>query len=831
MEIFCIEQFGFQYPQGDTRVLNQIQLKIQTGEFIVLCGPSGCGKTTLLRHLKSGMTPHGNREGMIWFHGKPLEQISLREQTEQIGFVGQNPEDSIATDKVWHELAFGLENLGVDNSIIQKRVAEMSHFFGIQEWFHQNTASLSGGQKQLLNLASVMVMQPEIILLDEPTSQLDPIAAAEFLTMLGRIHRELGTTILLTEHRLEEVLPYCSRFLVMDDGKIQFDGILDQIVTDRKRQKESLVSLLPAPMRIWNALEKERRACPQTVQEGREWFAEWWENHKEQIKEPDAEPERGKDSACTVELKDIWFRYEKRGKEILQGVSLYAYSGELLALLGGNGSGKSTLLSVIAGESHPQRGKVAFPVSGNSRVMYLPQNPQLLFIEESVKQELEEMKPKGGLSKEEKEEWQKQLEYLISICKLENLLQRHPYDLSGGEQQRLALAKILLLQPQILLLDEPTKGLDYEYKKSFGTILKQLLKQGVTILMVSHDVEFCAEYADKCGLLFDGRLAAIETPKKFFSENHFYTTSVNRMVRQILPQAITVEDVLQACGSNWKAENNSKDENNCKDRDENFRNGNFQSERKTEQGIVSANSLKGQADTTPLSIHTWMGILITLVAIPFTIFAGMHFWNNEKYLFISLLILVECMLPFFLAFEGRKPTARRVVLLSVLCALGVAGRAVFAMLPHFKPMTAIAIIAGVAYGGETGFLVGAVTMLVSNMLFGQGPWTPWQMFAMGMTGFLAGILFHNTSMESGKGGMLFLLYVYGFLAAVILYGGIMNLSTAIFAGAPFAWSSLVVYYLSGLPFNLIHGVATVLFLLLGAKPMFRKIRRVKVKFG
>lgn len=823
-----IEHMSFCYP-GEKNALQDIRLRIGAGEFIVLCGSSGCGKTTLLRQMKSAIAPHGKLSGQILFHDVPLNTVEQEEQAGRIGFVSQNPEDAIVTDKVWHELAFGLESLGTDNQIIRKRVAEMSHFFGIQEWFHRDTASLSGGQKQLLNLAAVMVMQPEILLLDEPTSQLDPIAASDFLEILGRIHRELGTTIFLTEHRLEEVLPYCSRLVVMEDGFIHFDGSPEEVAEELSSRRPELFRMMPAPMRIWNAVDATGTSCPRNVQEGREWFRQYQTGHElhplpKETEVQTLEPPKQK---CTIELKDVWFRYEKKGQDILCGLSLRAYSGQVLAVLGGNGSGKTTMLSMLYGTHCPQRGSIR--TGEGKRLRLLPQNPQLLFVADTVQQELRDILQSESQLFSTTDEAEDCLEEMISLCQLNSLMERHPYDLSGGEQQRLGLAKVLLSQPDILLLDEPTKGLDVECKEAFADILKQLKTQGTTIIMVSHDVEFCAEWADRCVLLFDGQVAAEDTPDRFFSGNYFYTTNANRMVRQTLPQAVTVKDVILACGGRTEAERSSNkgkrsgEQKNPKQ--ENPESGNSEEENLAEGNPEQENS--GQKNPKRRNLMQISSFLIPLLVIPFTIYAGIRFWGNEKYVFISLLILLECMLPFFLRFEGKKPPARDIVMLSVLCALGVAGRAVFATLAQVKPVTAITILTGAVFGGETGFMVGAVTMLVSNMLFGQGPWTPWQMFAMGMIGLLAGILFYNKPWHSS----VLLLTVYGFLAAVLIYGGIMNPASAIMGGIPMTWQVAAAYWLSGLPMDLLHGAATVLFLLLGARPMLRKLERVVVKFG
>ena len=802
-------------------VLKNLSLSIGPGEFLVLCGGSGCGKTTLLKQLKPELAPYGTLKGQIYFHNHRLKELSPADTT-RIGYVGQNPEDGIVTDKVWHELAFGLESLGMKNEIIRKRVAEMSQFFGIQSWFHQDTDSLSGGQKQLLNLASVMVMQPDILLLDEPTSQMDPIAATEFLTILGRIHRELGTTIVLTEHRLEEVLGYCTRMLIMEAGAIRLDGSPVDVAQQLGTEGAMLYEAMPAPVRLFRALDGQGK-CPLSVGEGRNWFDGYWEKHSSECIRIEDMWDTGKrkcakgsgsgvEAPALIRLQNLYFRYEKQGREILQDLSLDIHRGELLAIMGGNGSGKTTLLSLLTGSRQAQKGKIRYPEKQAPRLVLLPQNPQLLFIEETVKKELEDMVDRR------KPESVERMQALVRLCRLEGLLARHPYDISGGEQQRLALAKVLMTEPELLLMDEPTKGLDAGFKKLFAEILENLKAGGCTIVMVSHDVEFCAEYADRCVLMFDGQLVADGTTTEFFAENHFYTTTTNRMVRTHLPKAITVEDVLRA----FDKKESDKEGTGRKESGQEEAEG-----KESEQGETGKKE-SGQegAENRNHSIIAGVGTKFLFLLIPVTIYLGVHIFDNQKYLFIALLVLLECMIPFFVGFEGKKPPVSKVVLLSVLCAIGVAGRAAFAMLPQFKPVTAITIIAGVVFGGEAGFLVGAVTMLVSNMLFGQGPWTPWQMAAMGLVGMLAGVLFSRTTRPN-----VVLLCIYGFLAAVIIYGGIMNPASALMAGVPIDLSVLIAYWVSGFPLDLVHGGATILFLAVGALPLIKKLERAKLKFG
>ena len=872
MEIFTIRNLNFAYPEQEKNAITDLSLSVQPGEFLVLCGPSGCGKSTLLRQLKTVLAPHGRRSGEILFDGRNLDSLDQREQAETIGFVQQSPENQIATDKVWHELAFGLESLGCDTPTIRRRVAEMASFFGIQTWFYRQVKDLSGGQKQLLNLASVMVLQPKVLILDEPTSQLDPIAASDFLATLGKINRELGTTIILTEHRLEEAFSFASRVAVMDGGKLLCTGTPAEVGAELKSSGNAMFLAMPAAMRIWAASDS-KATCPISVCDGRNWLLDYAKTHE--LQSVPEENKNAPDTETVVSAQELWFKYDKDLPDVVKGLSLELHKGEFLALLGGNGTGKTTTLKLLANLKKAYRGELA--ITGS--VGMLPQNPQALFVKSTVRADLLEILPKPERKTE-------RLAQVVSLCKLTELLDRHPYDLSGGEQQRAALAKILLLNPDVLLLDEPTKGLDAEFKQVFGQILRTLQASGVAILMVSHDIEFCAKYADRCALFFDGNIVTESTPKTFFSGNSFYTTAANRIARDVLPDAVTPEDVIAACGGAVEPEAALPEYQRIPPAPE--------KEMRTVKKLpvwrkllaavsgaaslaliaqaigvtdltklVDANgmtalaggqlklygillaallvfalSIGRKADRpdyliqTPvekrkLKKRTVTATLLILLLIPLTLFVGVYYFAGRKYYFISLLILLECMLPFFLIFEGRKPQARELVLIAVLVALNVAGRAAFFMLPEFKPVVAMTILAGVAFGGETGFLVGAMTMLVSNMLFSQGPWTPWQMFAMGIIGWLAGVLYRKGVLRRGR----LSLCIFGVIASTVVYGGIMNPASALMWAHTINWNIIKSYYLTGVPIDLVRAIGTFFFLWLGAEPMLEKLDRIKTKYG
>ncbi len=552
MALFEIKDLTFTYPDADKPALSHLNFTVEAGDFVVICGKSGCGKTTLLRHFKTVMTPYGKREGEILFCGEKLEEVPVRTQSGEIGYVLQSPDNQIVTDKVWHELAFGVENLGYDQQTIRLRVAEMASFFGIQNWFHKNVEELSGGQKQLLNLASVMTMQPKVLVLDEPTSQLDPIAAAEFLSTIRKINLDLGITVIIIEHRLEEVFPMADKVLVLEDGKKQFYDEPRKVGT--ALADDDLFLAMPSPVQIYNATGQVGE-CPLTVCEGRNWLQEHF-LPQEPTPEPDAERKKADGQTPAVEGKELWFRYEKEGKDIVKDLSLQVKKGELYCILGGNGTGKSTTLSLLSGIHRPYRGKILLNGKdlrkiGDKELFdhflgVLPQNPQTLFVRDTVQEDLEEMLPKLMPRKEREEKLQK----VIEDTEIGHLLKMHPYDLSGGEQQRTALAKVLLLEPQILLLDEPTKGLDGFYKYKLGGIFKRLLAQGITIVMVSHDIEFCATYGDTCAMFFDGGIVTACSAREFFTGNSFYTTTANRMARGLYPDAVIVKDVIEKCKEN-----------------------------------------------------------------------------------------------------------------------------------------------------------------------------------------------------------------------------------------------------------------------------------------
>lgn len=853
MESYKINNLTFKYPTSSRDALCGIDLSVEKGEFIVICGSSGCGKSTLLRLLKPILSPNGEKEGEILFEGVDVSALDTKTQAGKIGFVMQSPENQIVTDKVWHELAFGLESLGVKNSEIRARVSEMASFFGIEDWFYKKTTDLSGGQKQLLNLASVMVMQPSVLILDEPTSQLDPIASQELLDAVYKINRELGVTVILSEHRLEEALAFADRMVVLEKGKITFCGAPSDAPQVLKKEKSTMLEAMPCAMRIFASLEKEGKS-PVTVREGRRYIEDFAKEHPlKEIKKADIKPV----GETALKIEEAYFRYEKNSPDVIKALNLKVEKGTICAILGGNGSGKTTTLSLISEINKPYRGKITI----NGKVGLLPQNPQTLFTGKTVEEDIRCMLSNGDEDK---------FGEIVSLCELSHLLTRHPYDLSGGEMQRVALAKVLLYNPEILLLDEPTKGMDAHFKKKLSGILIALKESGVTIIMVSHDIEFCAKYANRCAMFFDGCIVSESGPFEFFSGKSFYTTAANRMSRGIIDNCITTEDIIKACEGEEIEENYTppsiKKHKEIPQKPQKKKKGilnyitgtlffvlgilliallrdNYKDWRIYAVDFVALISFGiGATLIVPqknighdITVNTpkrkkarglFFGALTLFILIPATVLLGLYVFDDKKYYFISLLIILEAMLPFILSFEKRNPSTREIVVISVLCAIGIAGRIAFAVLPQFKPLAAIIIITGICFGAESGFLTGAISGFVSNFYFGQGPWTPWQMFAFATVGFLAGLIFHNNKIRKTK----LSLSIFGLIAVFVFYGPIADMSFLSTVSHP-TWEYFFSILATGVGFNVIHGVSTAIFLYTCAGAMIEKLERIKLKYG
>ncbi len=435
-----IKNLKFKYPESKREVLSNINLSVEKGEIVVVCGKTGSGKSTLLKNMKKEIAPAGDLSGEI------------KIDVDRVGFVFQNPEHQVVTDKVYSELAFTLENDGVPTEEIKLRVAEISEYFGITDWYFKKVDELSGGQKQILNLASTMVADPEVLVLDEPIAMLDPIAKEILLHLLGRINRDFGTTIIMAEHDVKKVEYLADKIVAIRNGEISED------------------------------------------------ISEW-------LEEDVFEKKKVEPGEKVLECKNIWFRYHKDSPDVLRGLRFNVNEGETFCMLGGNGTGKTTALLTISKVLKSYRGKV----KTDKKIGLMPQDAKKLFSFETVKEELEN-------SYTEKQE----LEKIIKEFELEELLETHPYDLSGGEQEKLGIAKVLSTNPDVLLLDEPTKGLDIFLKDDFAKLFNELKRQGKTILVVTHDIDFCKKVADRCGMFAQGELIGVGDAEEFFKNTKFY---------------------------------------------------------------------------------------------------------------------------------------------------------------------------------------------------------------------------------------------------------------------------------------------------------------------
>lgn len=537
MAFLRFDSVSFAYPDAKKRALDRVSFSMEEGEYLVVCGESGCGKTTLLRQAKPELMPAGAREGNVFYRGRELQKLPRETTSMKIGFVQQNPDNQIVTDYVWHELAFGLENMALPTQTIRRRVSEMASFFGMEEWFRKKTCELSGGQKQMLNLASIMATDPELLILDEPTSMLDPLASRNLLQMIMRINRELGVAVLLCEHRLEDVFQAADRVLLMKDGRVIAEDAPGKLAEALRKNRDisRIYYGLPAAVRIFGELQNaglypEERELPVSIRDARKEIGRLPIEKKEIGLQ--AEERAGKIRKPVLEGRELWYRYTEKGKDVLRGLEVMLGSGEMYALLGGNGAGKSTLLKILAGIKKPLRGKVK--TAKHMRLAMLPQSPQALFIHDSLWEDFLDSADQN----ESRALW------MAEQMELSGKLSSHPYDLSGGELQRAAIGKLLLKNADILLLDEPTKGLDAYLKRELAAFLKKLTEQGTSLLLVTHDLEFAASYADRCALLFDGQIISVDEPHRFFAGNRFYTTPAGLIGQGVCGEAVTCEEVI-----------------------------------------------------------------------------------------------------------------------------------------------------------------------------------------------------------------------------------------------------------------------------------------------
>lgn len=587
MAILHTENLSFTYPNAKNKAINNINISVKKGDFVALWGKSGCGKTTLLKMLKREVTPYGKTKGKVFLKGKNLLDYN-EEVFSKIGYILPDVEDQIITNKVWSELSFGLENLKIKSNIIKLKVAEIASYFGIHNWFNKSIDQLSEGQKQILVLASVMVMNPEILILDEPTSKLDPIATVNFINTLYKINQELGITIIIATHSLKDVFNVADKIAIMDSSEVVLykspKEIGEELYNINKKTNiekeinsniiENYILAMPCPVKAYYYLKdyidinnkKIIKNCPLSVKEGQNFiynnFYNCKKDNKENIKyieNKDNVNNKNKLNSSNansniIRVENIWFRYKKEDPDILKNLSLNIKKGEIFSILGGNGSGKTTLIKTLGNIIKPYKGKIL--INGKNikkykykdlyykNIGYLPQDIKSFFIKDTVKKSYIEVLKGNGIN-EEKNSYEEQICKIANEIEINHLLNRNPFDLSTGEQQKAALGQLLLLKPEILLLDEPTQGLDVYYLENFSKILKQLKLKGKTIVLITHDIEFAAKNADRCSLFFNGEIMAVSKPKEFLSNNSFYTTDASKIAKGMYKNVSTCKELIK----------------------------------------------------------------------------------------------------------------------------------------------------------------------------------------------------------------------------------------------------------------------------------------------
>ena len=605
MALIEFNNFSFAYMNSDgteseVKSLDSINLEIDYGDFVLLCGPSGCGKTTLLTNLKKELMPAGRRSGEIKFNGTRIIDMDEISSACDIGYLFQNPDSQIVTDTVIQEIAFPLENIGLPTEEIRNRISEIVAFFGINDILHKNVNELSGGQKQLVNLCSLLVLRPHVLLFDEPMSQLDPIASYEFLSIVRRLNEEFSITVIMSEHKADSIFPFIDKAVFLKEGKIEFvdnaHNICSEVIDD-----EIFENYLPAVTKIYNSLSVKypsliKLNTPLSIREGRRCLNTIHDdlikisnddvdsinlnhdnlhitNKKYHSQEKSGILDKislGGNKNALISMNGIYFAYEK-GNLILKNVDFELEKGDFVSLIGGNGVGKSTFLQLLVGILKPIKGKVKY--KKGIKLAYVHQNPMIHFSKDNVKEEFLEsileskllQNNSVGFNKETYDDLLKMsneefiesdvlngLEFdsiefkfkeLIEFFDICDLIDKHPYDCSGGEQQKIVIVKALLQNADVLVLDEPTKGLDPISSKNLANILNSLRDNGITILMTSHDLDFVANNCKRCLMLFDKDIQIDDDPKVIFAENNFYTTFVNRMVKDYVPEIVTLDDL------------------------------------------------------------------------------------------------------------------------------------------------------------------------------------------------------------------------------------------------------------------------------------------------
>ena len=563
-----INNLTFRYSDTDKPALHDINLEIQDGEFVLITGPSGGGKSSLCRCL-NGLIPHfygGEITGKVEVEGLDVVEHSTKELATKVGMVFQDPENQLVATDVEREVAFGLENLAFPLKLMAKRVEEALDTVGIASLRHRTVNELSGGEKQRVAIASVLAFYPNILVLDEPSSELDPKGAEEVLNVVERLNDELGITVILIEHRLDRVAQHVDRMIVLDNGMIVSDGTPQSILSDGKVSKSGVG--VPPIIKLVQGLRDKCISIdntPLTVKEGRAALAKVMSLRAKRsnlnLSEGKVITSEAKQSLRPfaplrasaqplVEVKGLYHVYS--GEFVaLRNISLKIHKGEFVTIMGRNASGKTTLVKNFNGLLKPTRGDVVVDGINTKEITiaelakkigYVFQNPNDHLFADSVEQEIAFTLKNLGFKSEEMEPM---IDQVLERFNLTQYRHRYPRSLSGGEKQRVALASILVAQPKIIILDEPTRGMEYKLKTELMRFLDEYRKDGRVVILVTQDVETVAEYGDRVILLSEGRIVVDGAKREVLSQALLFSPQINRLAQSLKHYGVP-SDVLTA---------------------------------------------------------------------------------------------------------------------------------------------------------------------------------------------------------------------------------------------------------------------------------------------
>jgi energy-coupling factor transport system ATP-binding protein len=535
MNYIDIKNLNYRYPESSKLALENINLEIERGDLVLVLGNSGSGKSTLAKCISRAVPNFygGTISGQVFLKDQDVDEMNHKQRAQEITMVFQDPERQLVMDRVHREIAFGLENVGTPESQFKRKIWEALQFLGISDLAYREINTLSGGQKQKVALASAIAYIPKCIILDEPTSQLDPAAAEEIINIVKKINEELGITVIVIEQKVGKWFDYADKILVLRDGKQIFHGDRNELYTSTD---EYAKSFMPSYLKLSSCLGVSQ--LPKGFKEARKAVSNYKiknsikENYKASMSE-------------LIEIKDLTCKYEH--SEALKKLSFQLYEKDFLGIIGANGAGKSTLLKAIMGLIK-YSGSIKLKDKGEIKKLklkelaqtigYVSQNPNDYISKETVYEELKFTLDNFKL------EHKDIIEETLKALDIYHLKDVNPRDTSGGERQRIAIASILVLRPKLLLLDEPTRGLHGEAKKKLGETLKKLNASGTTVVMITHDMDFAAQFCSRFLLMFDGQKASEGNAEEVLGSSIYYTTTINKLLRDLSDNIFTLEQAV-----------------------------------------------------------------------------------------------------------------------------------------------------------------------------------------------------------------------------------------------------------------------------------------------